>query len=382
MKLFIKISLLLLLPGFAKAQYSEKNLDSLHFALKNAANDTVRMDAYFRLGLFYNEINLDSSLFYLNQSIPIAQKLKLKINEASALDNKGYMLMQLGNYPKSLESSLQALKIAEDPASEKYTWNLPKGRTPRNERLDALGCTHHEMGHLYGATGNTDKQITNYFAAISLAESVPDTVLLASANMDLGNVYLRLNKLDSSLFFEQRALRFNVNLSFDLRKYEGWILTIMGNIYKEKGNFNLAKDVYLKAIKADTEQNNLTVLEDSYIALGALYQTFKKPDSSLLYARKSLETAQGIGQHQGLAKAYQLLLDVFSNRKNLDSTLKYLQLYTALHDSLNDVEKKNLLAYQNIGFDEQIRLQKLEEEKIQTQTKIRTYAMLAALMKK
>ena len=30
------------------------------------------------------------------------------------------MLYKIGNYPRSLESFLQVLKIAEDPASEKY----------------------------------------------------------------------------------------------------------------------------------------------------------------------------------------------------------------------------------------------------------------------
>ena len=63
MKLFIKITLLLLLPVFVSAQSEQKQLDSLQIALKNAANDTIRMDVYFQLGLFYNEINPDSSLF-------------------------------------------------------------------------------------------------------------------------------------------------------------------------------------------------------------------------------------------------------------------------------------------------------------------------------
>ncbi len=115
MKIFIKIPLLLLLPFFVSAQSDQKQLDSLQVALKNAANDTIRMDVYYQLGLFYNEINRDSSLFYLDQSIPIAQKLKLKLNEAQALDNKGYMLMHLGNYPRSLETFLQALKIERRP---------------------------------------------------------------------------------------------------------------------------------------------------------------------------------------------------------------------------------------------------------------------------
>ncbi len=270
--------------------------------------------------------------------------------------------------------------MREGPASEKYTWNLPKGRTPRNERLDALGFTHHEMGHLYGATGNTDKQISNYFTAISLAESVQDTVLLALANMNLGNVYLGLNKLDSALLFTQRALGLFSKLSFEGRKYQGLTLTIIGSIYRAKGNFNLAMDASLKAVKANTEHNNISNLEESYALLSSLYVILNKPDSSLFYAMKALETAKNVGQARYMADAYGLLSYVYVSQKNRDSTLKYLQLYSALNDSLNNVDRKNLLAYQNVGFDEQIRLQQLEQEKIETRAKIRAYAMLAGLV--
>ncbi len=300
--------------------------------------------------------------------------------EASALDAKGYMLMHLGNYPKSLESFLQALKIAEDPASEKYTWNLPKDRTPRKARLDALGYARHDMGHLYGLTGNTDKQISNYFTAISLAESVQDTVLLALANMNLGDAYLRLNRLDSALLFAQRSLDLFSKLSFEGRKYLGLTLNIIGNIYQRKGNFNLAMDAFLRGIKANKEQNIFTGLGYIYLSLGRLYLDLNKPDSSLFYAREALEITKRVGQAQNMAYSYGLISYVYGQQKNNDSAFKYVQLFIALSDSLNNVDRKNLLAYQNVGFDEQIRLRELEEEKIQTQTKIRTYAMLAGLV--
>ena len=380
MKQFIKIVLLLLLPVFVSAQPVQKKLDSLHFALKNAANDTIRMDVYNNLGIYYNEINRDSSFFYLDQTIPIAQKLKLKLIEASALTNKGYMQTHLGDYSRSLESFLQALKIAEDPASEKNIWHPYRGLTPHNVRLNALGYLYLNMGHLYGKTGNTDKQTANYFTAKSFAESVSDTLLLTLANMNLGDVYLRLNKLDSALIFEQNALSFYAIQQFRARRYEGTTLLLMGDIYRQKKDFNQALFYYLKALQASTDQNNLTSLGYSYDALSKLYDKLQNSDSSLFYAMKGLETAKIIGQPQHMAKAYKRLSDVYSNRKNRDSTLKYLQLSTVLQDSLNTVERNNQLAYQSVGFDEQIRLQKLEEEKIQTQTKIRTYAMLAGLV--
>jgi tetratricopeptide (TPR) repeat protein len=121
-----------MLPAFVMAQPEETQLESLHRSLKNAANDTIRMDVYLNLALYYNEINRDSSLFYLAKGLPIAQKLKLKLYEAHFLENRGYMLMGIGNYPKALESFLASLKILEDPKSEKYAWNLQIGQTPRN----------------------------------------------------------------------------------------------------------------------------------------------------------------------------------------------------------------------------------------------------------
>ncbi len=374
MKLFIKIALLLLLPVFVSAQQEQKQLDSLHVALKNAANDTLRMDLNFQLGIFYLEINFDSSLIYLNRTIPLAQKLKLKIKEADALELKGYMLYKSGNYPSSLESFLKALKIAEDPSSEKYTWDIPKGQTPENVRLDVLGFIYHNMGHLYGKTGNTKKQISNYYTAISLAEVVQDSFLLSLANMNLGNVYLRLNKLDSALLLEKKALNF-----ITVKKYKGVILNITGDIYRQKGNYNEALIYYQKAAQANIEQNNLTSLGVSYDGISELYDILQKPDSSLYYARKGLANAKIIGQPQYMARVYKLLSDVYSSQQNRDSTLKYLQLFSVLRDSLNNVDRKNLLDYQNITFKKQLRLEELEKEKLETKGKIRIYSLLAGL---
>ena len=99
MKSFIKISLLLLLHAAAPAQQGSvyelqqrKQLDSLQIAVKNAANDTIRMDLYQKLATFYGEVNVkrDSSLYFSEQQLVISQKLKLKLWEAGALDNIGF----------------------------------------------------------------------------------------------------------------------------------------------------------------------------------------------------------------------------------------------------------------------------------------------------
>jgi signal transduction histidine kinase len=379
MKSFLKIVWLLLLPAFADAQVNQFKLDSLHTALMHAANDTIRMDICSNISDFYSESNRDSSLYYMDQSLAIAKKLKLKLNEAIYLDGNAYELMHMGDYPKSLEASLQALKIAEDPESEKGLWRITFGQTAKIARLDILAGIYHDLGHLYGRTGNIDKQIVSYLKADSIASVVKDTVLQALANMNLGSVYLRNRKLDSALAFEQKSLELFETLSFNARRYEGWALNNAAEIHLQKGQLDLSRNIFEKAIDVNSKQNNLAALGISYSRLSNLFKTSGKPDSGILYAKKAQEILKGLNDQSGLANVYSLLSSLFEEKNNKDSALIYLKLAGTLKDSLNDTEKKNLQAYQTVGFDEQIRLEELEKEKIETQTKIRTYTLLAGI---
>jgi two-component system, NtrC family, sensor kinase len=373
MKRFVKLSLLLFFPVFLMSQPAESQLDSLHKSLKNATNDTIRMDVYLNLALYYNEINRDSSLLYLANGLPIAQKLNLKLYEAHFFENRGYMLMQIGNYPKALESFLASFIILEDTKSENYAWNLHIGRTPRNDRLNKLGYLHLTMGHLYGRTNHTDKQISSYQQSMAIAESVQNTELVALANWNLGNVYIRLNKLDSALHFVQTTL------GLEEGKYSGGVLNSIGQIYELKGDYELALDAYRKSLNHGLERNNRTGIASSSLSLSSLFFTLNQPDSSLYYSRTALATSKITKGYWPMAGAYQLISDVYSNQEKADSAYIYLKLAMAIRDSLNNAERENLLEYQSMGFDEQLRLQKLEQEKIQTQNRIRTYSMLAGI---
>jgi len=192
-------------------------------------------------------------------------------------------------------------------------------------------------------------------------------------NWNMGNVYIRLNKLDSALHFVQTALELGeVN-------WRGGFLNSIGQIYEAKGDYEFALDAYRKSLNQSLEQNNLTVIVRSSLSLSSLFLTLNQPDSSLYYSRKALATSNNIKGSQVMANAYQLISDVYSNQEKADSAYIYLQLATIIRDSLNNVQRENLLAYQNLGFDEQLRLKKLEEEKIQMQNKIRTNTLAGSL---
>ena len=385
MKLFFKIGFLLFFPILLMAQPHPLNLDSLHLVLDKAPSDTFRMKIYDQLGWAYAEINRDSALFYFEKELPIARKLNLKIYEAASLTGIGYALGQLGNSPGALESFLEAQKIASSPVAEKNPWNLTNNtwntahsNDPKIARLDLLGWTFSNMGILYGFTGNTDMQISYLFQARSIASSVRDTTLLEAVNGTIGKVYFHLNKLDSALLFLQNAL-FLYESSDVFKKYEGNVLTDVGKIYQKKGNFDLAKDALLKSMKSQQEQHNVSGLGASYLSLADIYRTAKNTDSSIFYARKALETYNEVNIPSGVSGAYSLLASLYGKQNKTDSAFAYLKLASAIKDSLDNADRINLLAFKNKDFDQVMQLKELEEEKVQTKTRIRTFALLAGI---
>jgi two-component system, NtrC family, sensor kinase len=376
MKCFVKISLCLLLPVFSIAQHQQRRLDSLRMAVDNAVNDTLRMDFTDNLAFAFTEANSDSALFYYDKAAQLADKLSLKIAEVSYLDMKGYILSTKQNYPASLATFLAAKKIAEDPSSEKNTWHLRKGATPKTERLKWLGWIDNDMGPLYQFTGNQDKAFSGYQQAKSIAEFVRDDALFTYVCSSLTDFYVRTNKLDSALFYEKKAEKLEL---YDGGKYSADPFNALGRIHQKKGEFIQSRDAFEKAIKISMKVNNLTYLGVSYLAISDLYNTEKKPDSCIFYAGKAVEAYKKVGRADGMVSAYRMIYSTYDSQNKRDSALFYLKLASAISDSLNNAERKNLVAFQYVGFEEQKKVQQLESEKIQTQNRIRTYFLLGGI---
>ena len=153
----------------------------------------------------------------------------------------------------------------------------------------------------------------------------------------------------------------------------------IGEIYQQMGNIDLARENFEKAIRVSEQQNNPARQGDAHLQLANLYQSLSKPDSCLFHAKKALEAFNLVGKEKSKAVAYRMISDYYWRQKKTDSSFIYLRLATLLNDSLDKIEKKKLQEFQVAGFNEALRLQELEKEKIQTQNKIRTYAMLAGI---
>ena len=382
MKSLLIINLFLLVPFLSIAQqnpywevWQKEQGDSLLLSWNNPINDTIRMGLARSLGYYYMELNLDSSHYFLQKQAALAAKLKLKLWEADALDNIGYILSYKKDYAQSLNFFLTAINIAEDKKTEENIWQVyrfSKAGDPGLARLVVLASCHLDIGRLYGYTGNLKEELANSFKALKIAEQVADPANLGNINMNIGLIFIRINQLDSALSFQKKALAYTESSGF--YKYNGNIYSYLGAIYLQKGNYPLAKEHYAKAILEGTQQNNGYALALGCIGIGNTLSLMGESDSAIWYVKKGLTISQAPDL---LAQSYSSLASFYKLKGNMDSAFYYQGLAMTEKDNINNIEK--IKQFENIGFDAQLKVQQLEKEKIESQNRIRTYGLLISM---
>jgi len=382
MKIFLKVISLLLLPSLVAGQVENPNLRSLYRSLSDATSDTARMEACSNLGSYYSQVDRDSSNFYIEKALSVAVRLNLRFDEASIFNQMGIIQMQQEKFSKSLEFYLKALNIAQDPSIEKTVWRLSQKQNPKRARMLLLSDTYDLMGLLNAYIGNwtvnTKNQLKNYQEAEKYAKEAGDTGQIAYINFHMGIAYMSEEKLDSALMLIKKA----ISTFSDLKDQSGLgrAMKYLGDIYEKMGNFDLATKTILQAIAVLKVTNDQLHLGLGYMSLSRVFTDLKNNDSALYYAKESLKIFEKRKDRAWKRDAYNLLVSCFDQLDRTDSAIMYLKLSKSLSDSLSAEERKNLLAFQDVVVEEQVKLEKLETEKIQTKGKIRTYSMIAGLV--
>ena len=124
----------------------------------------------------------------------------------------------------------------------------------------------------------------------------------------------------------------------------------------------------------DVDMNNLALI---YLQLAKLFNSRNQYDSSFIYAKKTIETANRIFLKRAIYEASGLLVNLFKLKNQPDSALVYSELSAAIKDSLYG--QKKIQELQRILLSEQQRQQQLQDEKDQLRERFRFLGLLAML---
>ncbi len=381
---FLRICFLVLtlLSGYTDALSQQHVLDSLKKRFATESNDTLRLVHAASIARIYKEINPDSTYRYADSMLTMAVKLRLRLEESVALGELGYALLNQGNYPRSLQALLQAIAIAEHPATEEHV--LPASIPPYDEyvdrkvsaRLQRLAVASKVIQYtaiLYNNTLNYKKALSYTRSAVPLALESTNLPILIINYITLGRTYMQLNQQDSALYSFQNAYDYSIR-SND-KRYLGSILLNTGRVYLNLKKPEMAKSFFKRALIESQANEYFRGAAASDLELAELFRASGKSDSSQYHIRHALRVANYLKAPDLSLRCYTALVDIYK-KSNIDSTVKYQALIIQINKETFNA--KQVQQFQNIDYSEQQRLAEIATARKEYQVKLRTNFLLGS----
>ena len=354
-----KISILFSLFFCITIVFSQsENIDSMLQQIAAEKDNNVRIDLINDLYSSTTETNpvLDTQI--AQKLLIQSQKNKDKVSEAMALLEIGYSNRAFGYTQKSLEYGFKALTKAQETGNEKL-----------------VAYTKMNLAHIYKDLADYPRAINLYRSAAESGFRLKDYVLQAWSVGNIGEVYFEMNKIDSALMYLQRDYEIysNSRIVSDL----GYVYENLGSIHGKLGNSSLAISYFNLAIQQGITKKSSKILSRAYNSKAQYFHDMKQNDSSAVFAKKAIAVIQNTAFSNFSIKPSKLLLDIYEN-SNSDSAIKYFKIYREANDRVFNTQA--IQQTQLLTFEDELRQQKLTDEKIKTEEQRKQnlqYALIA-----
>lgn len=381
-----------------------------------AQNDSVYIKQLFGKAYNYEVSRPDSALVLYDKIISIS-KNKYPIYIAKALNYKGIVYNDLGNYDSAVyyyNNSIKSFKkinydqgIASNYVNigntyklkgdfEKAIFNYLKGISIYEELDDQfrLGISYANLGTFFEDIGDFSKSKENYIKSNAYAKKINDSIQLIYNNYNLSNLYSNQKKIDSAYLFIKKARLYlnkssNAELNYLVNYGESRILF-------EKEDYNGALEKGKQALIYSEKTGNPYYKCLSNHLLGNVFFELNNKISAKSYSMKALALAKDHNNKTNLVKVYKQLSDIYKSDGQFVNALEYKELEFELQSELiNESQLKNIrsleIKYETEKKDKEIIEQKLElqeqESEIQKQdsqiiymTGLTLFLLIAALL--
>ena len=289
--------------------------DSLLANLSTAKTDDERQDILMELFDLYENHSVDSNLVYSNKVLELGRNTNNLLIEARALDELGYVYYRLDNRQKSLDITLESLKMAEQTGNQRLIGYIYVGIASVQDKLSSIGYLKKSIGYLKETNGYKE---------------------LCIALNDITRNYLDIEQADSALIYATWS--YSLMQQYNYYIYAGYTLGALGIIQLKLGNPSKALEYFNISASEAKRLNSDPLLYLANTSYLQYYQLNEKNDSVFFYARELFNLAQR-GPVRWMITPTKILYEKYKLYGKSDSALKYHELYKWAQDSLFSSEK-------------------------------------------
>lgn len=308
--------------------YYRKALD---LANKEGSNEG-RFMVLNNLGILYGAFNNEEmALKYFNEALTVDPHGPDSNNLAITYNNLGSVFIRLKDFGRALQYHKKSLDI-------KYRINDTKG----------IAVSLNNIGALYMEMGNTEQARVNFIEAYRYALKNDDKQALVFSSVNLGSLYFNTGKYNDA--FEVLKEGERVAESINAQIYLKNIYKLLSDLYKQRGNLNLAFDYVSKyAVVKDSifsAENQRLVNE-----MHAKYELEKK--------EQDIAHLEAYGKSQAKIKGLFIIISVLVliSASTLVSGIRRRNVILRKSVDLQRLEKEKILLEQREQEAENLRLQ-------------------------
>lgn len=296
-----------------------------------------------------------------------------------------------------LEMRLISLYTSQNdyPSAKTHAINAHKLAAKIHDQ-DRIMQSNLRLGGVYREMNQYDSAFTYLFKNVAIAETKKDEKLSCEAYISVGALFLRMKKYEKADFYYQKALKLKegsnelktiaeINSKLGTihvaqKKYEEAIVYLtkaeklieglkepymLANIYGNLGRINLERGNLDKAIfylerteKLGSEYKSDQILTRSYSFLSKVYlEKYKRSNSAaalnkaLYYAELNFSMADRIEDDNAKCVTAEALYSIHKLKGNTKEALKFHEIYTALNDTLTQLENNKYVADINFKYE-------------------------------
>lgn len=349
---------LLFFGSIVSARAQSARTDSLKRLLSQKLPDTSRAMVLEQVSraLMYSEPV--EAIKYAREGLSVAERAEYPYGIARNLNRLGAVYRSVGSYAKALESHLAGHRVAQE-----------------NGDRDGMARIDINIGVFYFEQKDYNRAIGYYRSTKDLAQQIGDAELLEIALTNLSSVYAKLNQLDSAKAFALRA--YEIAERQQDQTSTGILFAILGNIHYRNKEYALSLGYYRRSISLYRAVNDQRNLGQTYFEMGRVFLETNEPDSCRIYGEKALQLAQAVNNPNNILDASTLLTEFYED-KDKAKAYQYFKIATLAKEQMFDREKVQQI--QNLDFNEQLRVQQVENEKVENRRSILTRSLIAGLL--
>jgi signal transduction histidine kinase/Tfp pilus assembly protein PilF len=364
--IFITILLTFSISSFGQdsAQWAiKKNIDSFVQKFELEKDFDVRTDMLLR---FNSSSGVEADPLYILDLAAKIYKISQKNNdrnaEATAWTDYGQGYRLMGNYTKALECHYKAIAIAT-----KFGNNAQ------------IAHSYNQLGNIYKDREENDKAIEIYRIALFYSEAARAKIVKYAPPLNLGTVYLNEGKLDSSIYYSNRALEVLYLTNENENRFIPTMLGNLGGAYSRMNKKKEAEKYFQRALSIVTKSDYTytRIKQGVFFTVSEHFRRNQQMDSCLYYAKMSIAAVENTHYSYLMTKPAKMLSEIYDG-KNADSTVKYLKIYLKTNEVINSTRVTQQL--QVMAFEEEQRKLELEQARKEAQVRLKIYFLIAGLL--